>query len=101
LDKNPSDVSGAQAQRLQERKDACIFVVRFLSRRMMDPHLYFETKFISLIRRSTNMTDLHLLMDDLIDWTQTAGLSEQDIRNLNESLSTRGLPVLDELSDRP
>ena len=67
----------------------------------MDPHLYFETKFISLIRRSTNMTDLHLLMDDLIDWTQTVGLSEQDIRNLNESLSVRGLPVLGELADRP
>ena len=68
---------------------------------MMDPHLYFETKFISLIRRSNNMTDLQLLMHDLIDWTQTAGLSEQDVRNLNESLSAQGLPVLNELAGRP
>ena len=83
---------------LADLKASYIFVIRFLSSRMMDPHLYFETKYTTLVWRAESKEELDELMHDLLVWIQSSGLSSEELLRLDEALEREGLCPLPKYS---
>lgn len=67
-------------------------VIRFLLARMMDPHLYFEQKYMSMIRGTESSSELRALIEGLVDWMASTGLDHAAIAELDEELAQEGLP---------
>jgi hypothetical protein len=67
-------------------------VIRFLLARMMDPHLYFEQKYLSTIRGAESASELRAWLEGLVDWMASTGLDRAAIAELDEELGREGLP---------
>lgn len=80
-------------------KDRYIFVVRFLSQRMMDPHLYFETKYVSRIMQAGSHTEVEQVASEVLAWIDAGGLSVEGRAALNAALRGAGWPTLDRIGE--
>ena len=78
---------------LSAQREASIFVIRFLSDRLMDPHLYFQVKYIGLVQSGKTVAELQSIMRDLFNWSYSGGLSRTDILALDQALTQAGLPA--------
>lgn len=77
----------------------CSRVVRFLSTIAMDPHLYFEHRWEAEIATLESRDDLLRRLDQLVAWLDGAGLSEGQVRRLDDELAADGLPTYSGLRD--
>jgi len=75
------------------QQEASIFVIRFLSERLMDPHLYFQVKYIGLVQSGESVAEVQLIMRDLMNWVHSGGLDAADIQALDQALAQAGLPT--------
>lgn len=71
----------------------CQHVVRFMSTVAMDPHLYFEKKLVAELATIESPTDLVQRMQQLVAWVDTTGLSNDQVRRLDEVLAAEDLPT--------
>jgi len=78
-----------------ERRRLGLEVVRFLSARMLDPHLYFEAKYTKLIERAETPGELDTILDGLLEWAAGSGLGDDEFEHLNRRLRQAGLPPLE------
>lgn len=69
-----------------------VAVITFLSARMMDPHRYFEQKYMATLDGAESSNELRAVIEGLLDWTASSGLDEIAIAELNEELATEALP---------
>jgi hypothetical protein len=77
---------------LEPLKRFAAAVIRFLVARMMDPHLYFEQKYMSTIRGTESSSELRALMEELVDWIASTALDHAAIAELDEELAQEELP---------
>jgi len=71
----------------------CLHVVRFMSTVAMDPHLYFEKKLAAEFATIESPADLLQRMRQLVAWVDTTGLSNDQVRRLDEALADEDLPT--------
>ena len=76
-------------------------VVEYVSDRMLDPHLYFRLRYTGLVEQARTPGELDAAMNGLIAWINAGGLDAGQRQLLDESLSSRGLPCLEDLRERP
>lgn len=78
----------------------CLVVVRYLSTIVMDPHLYFEQKWIAELQSTEEPAELLGLARQLIGWIDTVGLTDTQADRLDALLADERLPDLRQMRDR-
>lgn len=77
----------------------CQHVVRFMSTIAMDPHLYFEKKLAAEFATIESSAELAHRMRQLVAWVDTTGLTNDQVRRLDEALATEDLPTFSMLRE--
>jgi len=70
------------------------FLVRFVANTAVDPHRYFEQRYLGEIRNARNNAELTRVVRGLIDWVMNGGLDQSGCNALDAQLHDEGLPTL-------
>lgn len=70
----------------------CLRLIEFISSLATDPHLYFQHKLTADISAAQNLTDLMVLLNQLIDWVDAADFQSIQLMKLDEILTADELP---------
>jgi len=70
----------------------CLRLIEFISSLATDPHLYFQHKLTADISAAKNLTSLTVILNQLIDWIDTADFQSMQITKLDKMLMADELP---------
>ncbi len=70
---------------------------RLIAALAMDPHGYFEKKYIARIEQSDSEQEIRGVLVQLTQWVSGASISESQRSLLNKQLDEKGMPSLKEL----
>ena len=75
-------------------RDYCIRIVRFVSDGALDPHLYFETKYIGDVTVAESVDQLIGILIGLVDWIDETEGDSGRLSRFDRLLGRAGLPSL-------
>ena len=78
--------------RLSTPRMYCLHLIEFISSLATDPHLYFQHKLTADISAAQKLTDLMVLLNQLIDWVDAADFQSIQLMKLDEILTADELP---------
>lgn len=70
---------------------------RMVAALAVDPHGYFEKKYISRIEHAETEIEIRGVLAHLIQWTTSSALTDENRATLDRKLEQLGLPSVDEL----
>lgn len=82
---------------IEDLRQTCLHVVRFMSTIAMDPHLYFEAKLTAEFAAVDCPDELLQRLRQLVEWVDASGLSESQTRRLDAALTADGLPSFSQM----
>jgi hypothetical protein len=70
---------------------------RMIAALAVDPHGYFEKKYTSRIEHAETDTEIRGVLAQLIQWTTSSALSDENRATLDRKLEQLGMPSIAEL----
>ena len=94
-------MSDAVSQYLQKGKEELQqFALTFaglIAEMAVDPHGYFQMKYTSRIEHAETDTEIRGVLAQLIQWTTSSALSDENRATLDRKLEQHGMPSVAEL----
>ena len=88
-------------QLLQERsielRDFGLTFARLIAGMAVDPHGYFEKKYVARIERASSEQEINGVLTQLVQWATSSSLSDAERTRLDTQLSAQGLPSVADL----
>jgi hypothetical protein len=92
-DIDPDRPGSGSPARVAGLRKFCLQVVQFLSTVVMDPHLYFEQKVSAQLKSRQSADEMMTLLEWLVDWLETIGLTDAQREQLDASLRAADMPT--------
>ncbi len=70
---------------------------RMIAALAVDPHGYFEKKYTSRIEHAETDTEIRSVLAQLVQWTTSSALSDENRATLDRKLEQHGMPSVAEL----
>jgi len=70
---------------------------RLIAGMAVDPHGYFEKKYVARIERASSDHEINGVLTQLVQWTTSSAVSDAERSRLDKELSAQGLPSVAEL----
>jgi len=70
---------------------------RLIAGMAVDPHGYFEKKYVARIERATSEQEIRGVLAQLVQWAASSSITEVERNRLNQQLGAEGLPSIDDL----
>ena len=80
---------------LAETRDLGLIFSRLIAGMAVDPHGYFEKKYVIRIESSQSANEINLLLAQLVQWVGSSDVSDQEREYLDRELGKRDLPSID------
>ena len=88
-------------QLLQEHslslRDFGLMFARLIAAMAVDPHGYFEKKYVARIEQASSDHEINGLLIQLVQWTGSSTVSDAERSRLDSELTVQGLPSVAEL----
>ena len=81
----------------QSLRELGIEFARMVAALAVDPHGYFEKKYTSRIEHAATETEIRGVLAQLIQWTTSSALSDENRATLDRKLEQLGMPSVAEL----
>ena len=85
------------AKRGMSLSDFALFLVRQIAALAVDPHGYFEMKYIARIRNASSDQEINDVLEQLVQWVAGSSLSDAERARLDRELDQHGLPSVTDL----
>ena len=89
----------SEAPDLEVTRRFCLQMITFLSNAAMDPHRYFEQKWLAEVQALESSDELLQRLRQLVAWFDGADLGDIRRMQLDRELAAQGLPTIDSMRD--
>jgi hypothetical protein len=84
-------------QSLTEIRDFGVTFARLIAGLAVDPHGYFEKKYLARIEGAYSAQEINGIVAQLVLWASSSALSDQERAHLDRELGQRGMPSVEDL----
>jgi hypothetical protein len=78
-------------------KNFAITFTRLIAGLAVDPHGYFEMKYVARINQSESELEIRSVLTQLIQWVSSSSVSDSERLKLDKELAELGFPKIEEL----
>ena len=78
-------------------RDFGLLFARLIAGMAVDPHGYFEKKYVARIEQSTSEQEINGVLTQLVQWAASSAVSDAERERLDRELDEQGLPSIADL----
>jgi len=78
-------------------RDFGLMFARLVANLAVDPHGYFEKKYVARIEQATSDNEIQGVLTLLVQWMASSSVSDAERARLDSQLGEQGLPTIDNL----
>lgn len=94
---NPVNKNSLLQEESISLRDLGLTFTRLLAAMAVDPHGYFEKKYVARIESATTENEINGVLTQLVQWASSSAVSDAERLRLDSELTAQGLPKVAEL----